>query len=118
MTYLILIYGAEAAWAGMPQSSLKEMYAAYMTYTGELEASGSLRGGHELQPTHSATTVRLRDGKVLKTDGPFAETKEQLGGFYLIDVPNLDAALQWAAKCPGAKTGSIEVRPIVDHSKS
>jgi hypothetical protein len=118
MTYLILIYGAEAAWAGMPQSSLKEMYAAYMAYTGELEASGSLRGGHELQPTHSATTVRIRDGKVLKTDGPFAETKEQLGGFYLIDVPNLDSALQWASKCPGAKTGSIEVRPIVDHSKS
>ena len=117
MTYLILIYGAESAWAGMPQSSLKEMYAAYMTYTEELAASGSLRGGHELQPTHTATTVRLRDGKVLKTDGPFAETKEQLGGFYLIDVPNLDAALQWASKCPGAKTGAIEVRPIVDHSK-
>ncbi len=118
MTYLILIYGAESLWAGMHQSSLKEMYDAYMTYTKDLEGSGALRGGNELQPTHSATTVRVRDGKVLKTDGPFAETKEQLGGFYLIDVPDLDAALKWAAQCPGAKTGSIEVRPIVDHSKS
>ncbi|OAI41648.1 hypothetical protein AYO41_05335 [Verrucomicrobia bacterium SCGC AG-212-E04] len=117
MTYLILIYGAESAWAGMPQSNLKEMYDAYMTYTDELAGSGSLRGGHELQPTHTATTVRVRDGKVLKTDGPFAETKEQLGGFYIIDVPNLDAALEWASKCPGAKNGCTEVRPIVDHSK-
>jgi len=78
--------------------------------------AGVMRGGNELKPVATATTIRLRGGKVLSTDGPFAETKEQLGGYYLIDVPNLDDAVKWAAKCPGAKTGSIEVRPINPHS--
>ena len=74
-------------------------------------AAGVLRGGAELKPTHSATTVRVRNGKPVTTDGPFAETKEQLGGYYLIDVPNLDDAVQWAAQCPAAAGGSIEVPP-------
>jgi hypothetical protein len=77
-----------------------------------MQAAGVLRGGAELKPTHSATTVRVRNGKTLTTDGPFAETKEQLGGFYLIDVPHLDDAVHWAARCPLAAGGSIEVRPL------
>lgn len=75
-----------------------------------------MRAGSELKPVATATTVRLRGGKVLSTDGPFAETKEQLGGYYLIDVPNLDEAVKWAGKCPGAKSGSVEVRPLNPHS--
>ena len=76
-----------------------------------MRAAGVLRGGAELKPTHTATTVRVRQGKPITTDGPFAETKEQLGGYYLIDVGNLDEAVHWAARCPSALTGSIEVRP-------
>ena len=82
----------------------------------EYMKAGVMRAGSELKPASTATTVRLRGGKVLTTDGPFAETKEQLGGYYRIDVPNLDAAVKWAGKCPGAKVGSIEVRPLNPHS--
>jgi hypothetical protein len=80
------------------------------------EFAGTIKGGNALQPTSSATTVRVRDGKRLTTDGPFAETKEQLGGYYLIDAPDLDAAIAVAAKIPGARSGSIEVRPIMTFS--
>jgi len=115
MEYLILIYGDERAYETITEAQLKAMYQEYGSYTQDLIKAGVMRGGNELKPVATATTVRLRGGKVLSTDGPFAETKEQLGGYYLIDVPNLDDAVKWAAKCPGAKTGSIEVRPINPH---
>ena len=118
MQYMLLIYSNETEWASQSQDQLKAMHAAYGAYTQELIASGAMRGGSELAPIGTATTVRVRNGKVMSTDGPFAETKEQLGGYYLIDVPNLDEAVKWAAKIPSAKGGSIEVRPLIDKSMS
>jgi hypothetical protein len=115
MEYMLLIYGDEKAWFGLPKEELEKGYQAYMDYTRELVESGCLRSGSELSPITSATTVRVRNGKPLLTDGPFAETKEQLGGYYLIDVADLDQALAWAAKCPGAWHGSVEVRPVVEN---
>jgi len=114
MHYIILIYGDEKNFAMMSDDpkAKADMYAAFMRYGADMQAAGVLRGGAELKPTHSATTVRVRNGKTLTTDGPFAETKEQLGGFYLIDVANLDDAVHWAARCPVAVGGSIEVRPL------
>ena len=116
MEYMILIYGDESAFGRIKEADLKAMYAEYGTYTQELMKAGVMRAGSELKPASTATTVRLRGGKIVTTDGPFAETKEQLGGYYLIDVPNLDAAVKWAGKCPGAKVGSIEVRPLNPHA--
>jgi len=116
MEYMILIYGDERAYGSATEAQLKAMYQEYGTYTQDLVKAGVMRAGSELKPVATATTVRVRGGKVLNTDGPFAETKEQLGGYYLIDVPHLDEAVKWAAKCPGAKTGSIEVRPLNLHS--
>lgn len=112
MEYMILIYADEQAWAGLDEAQLKAAYGEYMTYTGELEKAGVLRGGSELKPVSTATTVRVRGGRAMTTDGPYAETKEQLGGYYLIDVPDLDEALRWAALCPGARHGACEVRPL------
>ena len=112
MEYMILIYADEKAWAAMDETQLKAAYGEYMAYTQELMQAGVLRAGSELKPVSTATTVRVRGGKVLATDGPFAETKEQLGGYYLIDVPNLDEAVRWAAQCPAANGGSVEVRPL------
>ena len=114
MQYLILIYGDEKNFAMMASDpeAQKKMYAAFGQYGGDMRAAGVLRAGAELKPTRSATTVRVRNGKTVTTDGPFAETKEQLGGYYLIDVPNLDEAVKWAARCPAAQGGSIEVRPV------
>jgi hypothetical protein len=111
MQYMLLIYGDEKLWREMSESEIKRTMQAYVEFSRELAASGALRGGSELQPVASATTVRVRNGKPLVCDGPFAETKEQLGGYYLIDVPDLDAAIQWAAKIPSALNGSIEIRP-------
>ncbi|MEO7336905.1 MAG: YciI family protein [Caldimonas sp.] len=114
MQYMILIYGDEKGFAEMsddPEAQQK-MYAAYMRYSTDMGKAGVLKGGAELKPTHSATTVRVRNDRPVTTDGPFAETKEQLGGYYLIDVPNLDEAVRWAAQCPSALTGSIEIRPL------
>jgi hypothetical protein len=108
MHYLLLIYDNEQRWAkGYDPAELKS-YRAF----GE-EFKKAIVGGHALQPTSAATTVRVRDGKRLTTDGPFAETKEQLGGYYLIDAPDLDSAIEIAGKIPGARHGSIEVRPIM-----
>jgi hypothetical protein len=116
MEYMILIYSDERGWKNVEEAKLKTMYAEYGSYTQELIKAGVMRGGSELKPAATATTLRMRGGKVVSTDGPFAETKEQLGGYYLIDVPNLDDALKWAGKCPGTKTGSVEVRPLNPHS--
>jgi hypothetical protein len=112
MQYILLIYSDEALWGAMTPAQMTEVMQAYVAYSKELAAAGVLRGGSELAPVASATTVRVRNGKPLLTDGPFAETREQLGGFYLIDVPDLDAATRWAAKVPSALVGSIEVRPL------
>ena len=116
MHYIILIYGDEKNFAMMSESpeAKADMYAAFMRYGADMQAAGVLRGGAELKPTHSATTVRVRNGKTLTTDGPFAETKEQLGGFYLIEARDLNDAIQVASRIPSARTGSIEVRPVVD----
>ena len=115
MRYLLLIYGEESYWGGLKEQEMQSIYAAYRAYSKELADSGVLRGGAELAPVATATTVRVRNGKVLNTDGPFAETKEQLGGYYLIDVPDLDMALRWAAKIPTALYGCIEVRPQTEN---
>ena len=114
MHYMILIYGDEKNFASLldDKKALEQLHAAYGRYGADMQAAGVLRGGAELKPTHSATTVRVRSGKTVTTDGPFAETKEQLGGYYLIDVPDLDDAVHWAARCPSAANGSIEVRPL------
>lgn len=114
MRYAALIYGNEAVGATMTDDQRTEEYNAYVGFQEFVGKSGALLGGDALLPTSSATTVRVRDGKVLTTDGPFAETKEQLGGFYLLKCDNLDQAIEIAAKIPGAAKGSIEVRPIME----
>ena len=112
MQYMLLIYDDEQLWAGMDESERGQIFQAYGSYTEDMRQKGVFVAGDALQPTSTATTVRDRNGDRLVTDGPFAETKEQLGGYYVVDVPNLDEALKWAAKCPAAKGGSVEVRPL------
>jgi hypothetical protein len=113
MQYMLLIYNEPAAWMTMSEAEQGAVFAEYGSFTEELKASGKLVGGDALQPATTATSVRIRNGETLTTDGPFAETKEVLGGYYLIDVETIDEALEWGAKIPGAKYGTIEVRPIV-----
>jgi hypothetical protein len=112
MQYLLMIYSNEAGMASAPKEALTQMSAAYTAYTEAMAKAGVLQGGNRLRPTSDATTVRVSNGKSQVLDGPYADTKEHLGGYYLIDVPDLDAALSWAARCPGAATGTLEVRPI------
>ncbi len=113
MQYLLLIYSDENAEANMSEAAQKELMGAYYAYTEELKQAGAMVAGDALQPTATATSVRVRSGETLTTDGPFAETKEQLGGYYLVEAKDLDEAIKWAAKIPSAKTGTIEVRPIM-----
>ncbi|HEX4423103.1 MAG TPA: YciI family protein [Kofleriaceae bacterium] len=113
MQYMLLIYDAEKLWTSMPEGERNSMHAEYGKFTNDIKASGHLRAGDALQPTHTATTVRVRDGKTSITDGPFAETREQLGGYYLIEAKDLDEATKIAARIPGAKIGSIEIRPVM-----
>lgn len=115
MRYLVLIYSAEPT-SPPPSAQIEEIGAAYGAYTGMLRERGAFVGGDELQPTSTATTIRVRDGQTLITDGPFAETKEALGGFYMVEAADLDEAIELARACPGAQWGSIEVRPIRDQS--
>jgi hypothetical protein len=110
MQYLLLIYGPESEAEDFSPETMK----AYDAFWAHVTERGVLRAGEALHPSATATTVRVRDGQTLTTDGPFAETKEVLGGFYVVDVADLDEALGYAAMIPGAKSGSIEVRPIVD----
>jgi hypothetical protein len=112
--YLLMIYGDEHGFDQMTDDERKAVYEEYDAFANDLAAKGQIVGGHELRPTATATTVRIRDGERMVTDGPFAETKEQLGGYFLVDVADLDAAIEAAARIPGAKTGSVEVRPVVD----
>ena len=115
MQYLLLIYDDPTVWAAMPEDEMNETYAAYGAFTKELRESGHYVAADQLQPTATATSVRVRGGKTLTTDGPFAETKEVLGGYYQITDDSLDEALEWAAKIPSSKVGTIEVRPIVEY---
>jgi hypothetical protein len=113
MKYAILIYGDESGFADAPQEAIDASMQEWWGYEGELQKAGGVRlAGEALQPTATAKSVTVKDGKTSVSDGPFAETKEQLGGFYLLDVKGEDEAIEWAAKCPGAKTGTIEVRAI------
>jgi hypothetical protein len=117
MNYLLLVYQNEAVLGGMSAEGRKGVTAEYAAYTQSIIQSGHFKAGDGLQPTTTATTVRVRDGKTLTTDGPFAETREQLAGYYLVDAKDLDTALGLAARIPGAKTGSIEVRPVMVYDK-
>ncbi len=112
MKYLLLIANDEPAMKAMTSADMGPMIAAYMAFSEAMVKAGVMGGGERLQPTATATTVRVRGGKTEVLDGPYADTKEQLGGYYVIDVPDLDAALSWAARCPGASHGAVEVRPI------
>ena len=112
MKYLLMIAASEAAAQSASPADAEQMHAAYGAYTEAMMKSGVMVGGERLRPTSTATTVRVRGGKTEVLDGPYADTKEQLGGYYMIDVPDLDAALAWAARCPGASHGAIEVRPV------
>src|SRR3954471_11798063 len=116
MRYLLLIYQDEVAHAQLSQEELAAEYEAYNAFGAETEKRG-VESGFALMPTNTATTVRVRDGKTLTTDGPFAETKEQLGGFYLVEAKDLDAAIEIASRIPSARVGSIEVRPIWVYDK-
>ena len=113
MKYLCLIYDEESKMTAMPKSDSDAFMGEYFAFTNAIKASGNYVAGEALQPVHTATTVRIRNGKTTTTDGPFAETKEQLGGFYLVEAADLNEAIQIAARIPSSRTGSIEVRPIV-----
>ena len=112
MKYMLLIYSSESTFQALPKAEVERAIAAYHAYTEALTQAGVRVASDRLQPIASATTVRVTNGKTNVLNGPYAETREQLGGFYMIDVPDLDAALSWAARCPGASHGAIEVRPI------
>jgi hypothetical protein len=113
MKYLCLIYDDEKKLGAMSQAESDAFMGEYFAYTEGIQKSGHMVAGEALQPVETATTIRVRNGKISTTDGPFAETKEQLGGFYLVEAKDLNEAIQVAAKIPSARTGSVEVRPVV-----
>jgi len=117
MKYLCLIYTDETLRQNMPKTEMEKIVAEYFAFGDGIKKSGHYVGGNALQPTHTATTVRVRNGKISTTDGPFAETKEQLGGYYLIDARDLNDAIQVAGRIPGARLGSVEVRPIMEFER-
>ena len=112
MQYLLMLYSNETAWPKMTKAEQEQGVAAYQAYTEALKNAGVYKGSNRLRPTAVATTVHLADGKPQVLDGPYIDSKEQLGGYYLIEAPDLDAAISWAARCPGASHGTVEVRPI------
>jgi hypothetical protein len=112
MQYLLMIYQNEVEYGKIDPATAQKNLAEYQAFTQAIIQSGNFKGGDRLQPTTTATTVRVRDGKMLTTDGPFAETREQLGGYYMVEAKDLDTAIGIAARIPGARHGSIEVRPI------
>jgi hypothetical protein len=114
MQYILLLYVNEDGWTKLTKTEQEQGVAAYSAYTEALSKSGSLRAGNRLQRSSCATTVRTSNGKPQVLDGPYADSKEQLGGYYIIEVPDLDAALSWAARCPTANHGVVEVRPFWD----
>lgn len=113
MKYLCLIYDNEQKWLTMSEAEQGQIFGAHMAFTEEAKKAGKMVGGEALQPSRTATVVRLNNNKAVHKDGPYAETKEQLGGYYILDCENLDDALAWAAKIPEASSGAIEVRPIM-----
>jgi hypothetical protein len=115
MKYLCLIYDQESSLSSMPKDDFSAFMGEYMTFTQDIMGSGHMRAGEELQPVATATTIRMRNGQLSTTDGPFAETKEQLGGFYLIEARDLNEAIQIGARIPSVRTGSIEIRPVVEY---
>jgi hypothetical protein len=112
MLYLLLVYQDEVKMLSLPKEEVGRMHAAYMAYTEAMKKAGVLLANHGLQPTAKAATVRVPGGKQSVQNGPFAETREQLGGYFLVEVPDQEAALSWAARCPSAQYGAIEVRPV------
>jgi hypothetical protein len=114
MRYVLMIYSNEGDWERASQDDIAEMYRGHEKLGAELRAAGKMIGGEQLQPSSTATLVRQRNGNTLTSDGPFIETKEQLGGFYLIEADSQDEAIQWAAKIPSSGSTTIEVRPIVE----
>ena len=117
MRYVCLIYSDEQTWEKMPKQEVDTVLGEYFAFTDDIKRTGNYHAGEALQPTTTATTVRVRNGRISTTDGPFAETKEQLGGFYLISARDLNEAIQLAARIPSARVGSIEVRPVMDFSQ-
>jgi hypothetical protein len=115
MQYLLLIYGVESHWDTLGEAEKQNIYREYMALSDDLRKTGKYINGNELQPISTATTVRVRNGKRNVTDGPFAETKEQLGGYYLVEARDLDEAIELAARIPSVRWGAIEVRPINPH---
>ncbi|MEM9189111.1 MAG: YciI family protein [Myxococcota bacterium] len=118
MQYLLMIYEAEAKQEAMPEDERKAIFQEYAKFTEDLIAQGKFKAGDALQSAKTATSVRVQDGKTVTTDGPFAETREQLGGYYLVECADLDDAIAIAAKIPTSRTGTIEIRPIVVHDWS
>ena len=112
MQYLLMLYVQESGWSKLTDAQKEQGLAAYAAYSEALTQAKVLRGSNRLGPTSSATTVRTTNGKTQVLDGPYADSKEQLGGYFLIDVPDLDAAMSWAARCPAASHGVVEVRPV------
>ena len=118
MEYLLLLHANENGWTELTPAQQQQGVAAYSAYTDALKQAGVYKGSNRLASVADATTVRLTNGKAQVLDGPYADLKEQLGGYYLIDVPDLDAAISWASRCPGASHGTIELRPIFQYSRS
>lgn len=112
MQYLLMLYSDESGWDALSEKEQEEGVAAYVAYTQALAQAGALVGGNRLRPAQTATRVRVDEGKTQVLDGPYADSKEQLGGYYLIEAADLDAAIAWAARCPGAHHGTVEVRPV------
>ena len=113
MKYVLLIYHDETTWNDQNEAEHQQIYDEYRSLIQRLQSSGKYLGGDQLQPRATASVIRVRDGKPLVTDGPFAETREQIGGFFLIDVSNIDEAVSVAGQIPSARTGAIEIRPVV-----
>src|SRR4029077_6418843 len=116
MQYMLLIYGDETTWNARTDDDLKALDAGYASLMRDLEAEKKLAGGGELQPVGTATTIKIRNGDTIVSDGPFAETKEVLGGYSMIESESRDEAIQWAERIPDALVGKVEIRPVVDHS--
>ena len=114
MKYMLLIHADEQAWLGLPDAERQQIYGEYRRLGEQLRSNRQYVDGSELQPSSMSTTVRVRNGKRLVTDGPFAETREQLGGYFVVDAKNLDEAIAIAARIPGAATGTVEIRPLIE----
>ena len=114
MRYMLLIYTKETDWTSLDDQGKGQMYQEYMAFTDQIRKSGHYVAGDGLEPTRTATTIQVREGKTVSTDGPFAETREQLGGYYVVKARDLDEAMTLAARIPGAKMGSIEIRPVME----